>query len=246
MSFSASFSFFFLLFPTFSLHFFQYTDSRYWFSGRNEAEALAKAQSAFSEFPPSSLSLSQDEDVLDTWFSSALFPFSTLGWPDATPELDLFFPNALLETGHDILFFWVARMVMMSLALLDKIPFKEVYLHAMVRDAHGRKMSKSLGNVIDPIDVIQGISLAGLHAKLDENSNLEVKERELAKKGQTADFPNGIAECGTDALRFGLAAYTLQGANLEGNGWKMGRHWEEIEWVLVVFGGFLVIFGGFQ
>lgn len=97
--------------------------------------------------------LQQDEDVLDTWFSSGLFPFSVLGWPDDTPDLRGFFPGSLLETGLDILLFWVARMVMMSLQLTDQLPFKEVYLHAMVRDKEGVKMSKSKGNVIDPLEV---------------------------------------------------------------------------------------------
>jgi len=118
-----------------------------------------------------------------------------------------------LETGHDILFFWVARMVMMSIGLLGKLPFHTVYLHAMVRDAHGRKMSKSLGNVIDPVEVIDGITLEDLNKKLYEG-NLPDKEIEKAKKGQAQDYPNGIPECGADALRFGLLAYTLQGKNV--------------------------------
>uniref|UniRef100_A0A8C2SUG1 valine--tRNA ligase n=1 Tax=Coturnix japonica TaxID=93934 RepID=A0A8C2SUG1_COTJA len=120
-----------------------------------------------------------------------------------TEDLSVFYPGSLLETGHDILFFWVARMVMLALALTGKLPFKEVYLHAIVRDAHGRKMSKSLGNVIDPLDVIEGISLKGLHQQL-LNSNLDPKR----------DFPNGIPECGTDALRFALCAYTAQGRDI--------------------------------
>jgi valyl-tRNA synthetase len=123
-----------------------------WVSGRTEAEAKAEAAKRF-KVDASKFSLKQDEDVLDTWFSSALFPFSVFGWPDNTEDLKAFYPTSLLETGHDILFFWVARMVMCGFALTDQLPFTKVYLHAMVRDAHGRKMSKSLGNVLDPIDV---------------------------------------------------------------------------------------------
>jgi len=181
-----------------------------WVVGRTEQDALKIAQ---ERHPGAKVALTQDPDVLDTWFSSGLFPFSTMGWPEQTPDLDDFFPGALLETGHDILFFWVARMVMMSLALTGKVPFKQVYLHAMVRDAHGRKMSKSLGNVIDPIQVVEGISLKDLHATL-ENGNLDAKEVKKAQDGQTEDFPNGIPECGTDALRFALVAYTTQARDI--------------------------------
>jgi len=180
-----------------------------WFAGRNEAEALERARKKFGK----DVKIEQDEDVLDTWFSSGLFPFSVFGWPDKTDDFDAFFPTSLLETGHDILFFWVARMVMMSIGLTGKLPFHTVYLHAMVRDAHGRKMSKSLGNVIDPIEVVDGISLEDLNQKLYAG-NLPEKEIEKAKKGQAADYPEGIPECGADALRFGLLAYTLQGRNV--------------------------------
>jgi valyl-tRNA synthetase len=127
-----------------------------------------------------------------------------------TDDLKRFFPTTLLETGHDILFFWVARMVMMSLELTDRLPFTDVYLHAIIRDAHGRKMSKTLGNVIDPLDVISGISLEQLQQQL-ENSNLDPKELERAKEGQQNDYPKGIPECGTDALRFTLCSYANQG-----------------------------------
>ncbi|XP_038047447.1 valine--tRNA ligase-like [Patiria miniata] len=187
-------------------------DNNYWVSARSEAEALQIAAERF-KVPAEKISLKQDEDVLDTWFSSAIFPFSIFGWPNQTEDLEVFYPGTLLETGHDILFFWVARMVMFAFKLTDKLPFKEVYLHAMVRDAHGRKMSKSLGNVIDPIDIIQGITLENLH-KLLENSNLDPREINKAKEGQTADYPNGIPECGTDALRFALCAYTAQGRDI--------------------------------
>lgn len=157
--------------------------------------------------------LERDEDVLDTWFSSGLFPFSVMGWPDNTEDLKAFYPGSLLETGSDILFFWVARMVMMGLQLTDQLPFHTVYLHAMVRDKDGRKMSKSLGNVIDPLEVIKGCTLESLLKKL-ENGNLPAKEVEKCKKDQTADFPEGIPECGSDALRFGLLAYTVQGKDV--------------------------------
>jgi valyl-tRNA synthetase len=128
-------------------------------SGRTQEEAFAKAIAKFPQIAKDKLKLIQDEDVLDTWFSSALWPFGIFGWPAKTPELELFYPNSVLETGWDILFFWVARMVMMGIKLTGKVPFRHVFCHAMVRDAHGRKMSKSLGNVIDPLDVIQGTTL---------------------------------------------------------------------------------------
>ncbi|KAK9820072.1 hypothetical protein WJX72_005790 [[Myrmecia] bisecta] len=181
-----------------------------WVVARDAAEA---EQLAAERFPGRKFRLQQDEDVLDTWFSSGLFPFSVFGWPDQTEDLDVFYPTSLLETGHDILFFWVARMVMMGMKLTGKVPFKEIYLHSMVRDAHGRKMSKTLGNVIDPIHVIEGISLEGLHATL-LGGNLDPREVEKAKAGQKADFPDGIEECGTDALRFALMSYTSQGGDI--------------------------------
>ncbi|KAL0280029.1 UNVERIFIED_CONTAM: hypothetical protein PYX00_001450 [Menopon gallinae] len=187
-------------------------DNEYWVSGRTIEEALSKAAARF-KVDSSKITLRQDEDVLDTWFSSALFPFSVFGWPNNTKDLNVFYPGSLLETGHDILFFWVARMVFFGQKLLGKLPFKEVFLHPMVRDAHGRKMSKSLGNVIDPMDVITGISLEQLHKQLYDG-NLDAKEIEKAKEGQKRDFPKGIPECGTDALRFALCAYMSQGRDI--------------------------------
>eukprot|EP00928_Gymnodinium_smaydae_P082285 TRINITY_DN6565_c0_g2_i1.p1 TRINITY_DN6565_c0_g2~~TRINITY_DN6565_c0_g2_i1.p1 ORF type:complete len:1062 (+),score=285.13 TRINITY_DN6565_c0_g2_i1:63-3248(+) len=182
-----------------------------WFTGKSEAEAVAKAE---AKLKTKGVKVVRDEDVLDTWFSSGLFPFSVMGWPDCSAEdFKAFFPTSLLETGHDILFFWVARMVMMSIGLTGKLPFHTVYLHAMVRDAHGRKMSKSLGNVIDPLEVIDGIQLEDLHKKLYEG-NLPEKEIAKAVAGQKRDFPDGIPQCGADALRFGLLAYTQQGRNV--------------------------------
>jgi valyl-tRNA synthetase len=183
-----------------------------WVIARTVEEARTQAAAVLG-CAPEDVELEQDEDVLDTWFSSGLFPFSTLGWPDDTPDMKAFFPGHLLETGHDILFFWVARMVMMSLQLTDQIPFKTVYLHAMVRDKYGRKMSKSLGNVVDPLEVINGCELDVLFEKL-KSGNLPEKEIIKAMEGQKQDFPDGIPECGADALRFGLLAYTSQGRDV--------------------------------
>lgn len=194
-----------------------------WVIGRDMAEARTVAE---KKYPGKEFTLEQDEDVLDTWFSSGLFPFSVFGWPDETPDLAEFYPTSLLETGHDILFFWVARMVMMGMKLTGKVPFKQVYLHAMVRDAHGRKMSKSLGNVIDPLHVIEGIDLAALNATL-LGGNLDEKEVKKATQAQKADFPEGIPECGTDAMRFALVSYTAQGRDINLDVLRVVayRHW---------------------
>lgn len=173
---------------------FQSDNDEYWIVGRSEAEARQKAAKKFN-VDEKLVVLTQDADVLDTWFSSGLFPFSVMGWPDATDDMKAFYPTSLLETGHDILFFWVARMVFFSQKLMGKLPFKEILLHPMVRDAHGRKMSKSLGNVIDPMDVISGILLEDLHKQLYD-SNLDPKEIDRAVAGQKQDYPNGIPECG--------------------------------------------------
>ncbi|XP_075649349.1 valine--tRNA ligase, mitochondrial 1-like [Castanea sativa] len=178
----------------------------HWVVARNEDEAQVEASRIYNG---KKFHLSQDPDVLDTWFSSGLFPLTVLGWPDDTEDLKAFYPTSVLETGHDILFFWVARMVMLGMKLGGDVPFRKVYLHPMIRDAHGRKMSKSLGNVIDPLEVINGISLEGLQKRLEEG-NLDPKELTVAKEGQTKDFPNGISECGADALRFALISYTAQ------------------------------------
>ncbi|WJX14592.1 Valine--tRNA ligase, mitochondrial 1 [Trifolium repens] len=178
----------------------------HWVVARNEEEARDEANQRYSG---KKFHLSRDPDVLDTWFSSGLFPLTVLGWPDDTEDLKAFYPTSVLETGHDILFFWVARMVMLGMKLGGDVPFSKIYLHPMIRDAHGRKMSKSLGNVIDPIEVINGISLEGLHKRL-EGGNLDPKELAVAIEGQKKDFPNGIDECGADALRFALVSYTAQ------------------------------------
>ncbi|GKY99922.1 hypothetical protein MPSEU_000945800 [Mayamaea pseudoterrestris] len=183
-----------------------------WIVARTEEDAYLKAE-ALLECSRDEFTLERDEDVLDTWFSSGLFPFSVFGWPEQTADLKAFYPTSLLETGLDILFFWVARMVMMGLELTDTLPFHTVFLHAMVRDKEGRKMSKSLGNVIDPLEVIGGCSLESLQSRLEEG-NLPKKEVDRAKKNNELEFPDGIPECGSDALRFGLLAYTVQGRDI--------------------------------
>ncbi len=159
------------------------------------------------------LLLRQDEDVLDTWFSSALWPFSTLGWPENTDRLKTFYPTSVLVTGFDIIFFWVARMIMMGLKFMEDVPFHEVYIHGLVRDSHGQKMSKSKGNVLDPIDLIDGITLD----KLVEKRTAGMMQPHLAEKiaKQTRkDFPDGIPSFGTDALRFTFAAMASTGRDI--------------------------------
>lgn len=181
-----------------------------WVTGRTEEEARQKAEKLFAgkEF-----SLERDEDVLDTWFSAGLWPFSTLGWPEKTQDFKKLFPTSVLETGWDILFFWVARMVIFSLHLTGKVPFHEVYCHSLIRDSEGRKMSKSLGNVIDPVDIMDGITLPKLHEQL-HTGNLDPKEVKMAEKYQKTSFPQGIPECGADALRMALVGYTTGGGDI--------------------------------
>ncbi|TPX15406.1 uncharacterized protein E0L32_004386 [Thyridium curvatum] len=181
-----------------------------WFAGKTEEEARQKAEKALGG---KKFTLKRDPDVLDTWFSSGLWPFSTLGWPSKTEDFRRLFPTSVLETGWDIIFFWVARMMMLSLKLTGEVPFKEVYLHPLVRDSEGRKMSKSLGNVIDPLDVIAGIKLEDLHEKLLQG-NLHPSEVEKAKKYQKTAFPSGIPECGSDALRYCMASYVTGGGDI--------------------------------
>jgi len=159
------------------------------------------------------ITLTQDEDVLDTWFSSALWPFSTLGWPEKTPELETFYPTSVLITGFDIIFFWVARMIMMGLKFMDDVPFKEIYIHGLVRDSHGQKMSKSKGNVLDPIDLIDGIELEELVAKR-ATGLMQPQMRKKIEKATRKEFPDGIPSFGTDALRFTFAALASTGRDI--------------------------------
>ncbi|KAI8602549.1 putative valyl tRNA synthetase [Dissophora ornata] len=215
-----------------------------WFVAESEEQASQQIQQFIKEKNLQHLSYKvvQDEDVLDTWFSSALLPLSALGWTGhelpSGSKIPERYPTTMIETGTDIMFFWVARMVMLCTHLSDQVPFKDIMFHAMVRDAQGRKMSKSVGNVIDPTHVIEGITLKDLKATL-EGGNLAPKEVKRSQAQMDKDFPRGINASGADALRFALVSSTQQSRqiNLDLSNVTSAQHFANKLWNLSAFYG---------
>nr|XP_033328295.1 valine--tRNA ligase isoform X2 [Megalopta genalis]XP_033328296.1 valine--tRNA ligase isoform X2 [Megalopta genalis]XP_033328297.1 valine--tRNA ligase isoform X2 [Megalopta genalis] len=215
-------------------------DRTEWIIARTENDARLIARNTYGP----DVKLHQDQDVLDTWFSSAILPFAVLGWPKQTEDLKNHYPLTLMETGHDILFFWVARMVMLGLELTDRLPFNEVLLHGILCDAHGKKMSKTLGNIILPENIINGATVKDLKEQIEENYNsgtLSKKEFDRMLSGNKKMFPNGIPECGADALRMTLCSHNVKNKKInfdmmecQANKHFCNKIWQASKYIILV------------
>ncbi|XP_026675476.1 valine--tRNA ligase-like isoform X2 [Ceratina calcarata] len=218
-------------------------DKTEWIVSRTEADAKIIAENKYG----SNVELHRDPDVLDTWFSSAILPFAVMGWPKETEDLKKYYPLTLMETGSDILFFWVARMVMLGLELTNRLPFNEVLLHGLLCDAYGKKMSKTLGNIVSPENIINGITLDDLGAQLKENFNAGLMNEAILKRMLLANkkiFPNGIPECGADALRMTLCSHNIKNSHInfdimecQTNKFFLNKIWQASRYILLMTHG---------
>ncbi|XP_026299461.1 valine--tRNA ligase isoform X1 [Apis mellifera] len=211
-----------------------------WIIARTENDAKIIVQNKYG----SDIKLYKDEDVLDTWFSSAILPFAIMGWPEKTEDLKKYYPLTLMETGRDILFFWVARMVMLGLELTNCLPFDEVLLHGLLCDAYGKKMSKTLGNIVSPENIINGISLNDLTAQMKKSYNIGILNEAILKRMLNANnklFPNGIPECGADALRMTLSSHNIKNQHInfdimecQTNKYFLNKIWQASKYILLM------------